>query len=398
MLNCMALIFCATLVFPIAFADKSTIQKQSFVSNEKKRTFYLFVPEGLSASEPVPLLLVLHGSNRNGLSLVEKWKDIAAKEKFIVAGLDAKDSSRWSTDADNPSVLRDLVDLLAAKYPINPRRVYLFGHSGGAVYAINLSMIESEYFAATAVHAGSWRDRYEVEVLRNARRRVPIAIWIGTKDPFFSVESARATRAVLVGNGFVAELTEIAGHDHWYYDIAPKINEAAWQFLKRYELTANPRYTEFVETSKAADANKVITEINGLQKQVIGLVQQANSLETQMSGKDLSRERSDILKLAGDEVEALSQAAGMARAAVQKAELAAKMRIGERNQTYMAASARYYAKLAEFLDAQREQAEILLSDEPVDAITAKRNSARQKLNELQRHMEELRSQAEKVAP
>ena len=398
MLVCGALILCVAFFFPVSSAETPKIEKQSFVSSDQKRTFYLFVPEALSATEPVPLLLVLHGSGRNGLSLVEKWKDVAAKEKFIVAGLDARDSSRWSTNADNPSVLRDLVDWLAAKYPVNRRRVYLFGHSGGAVFAIDLSMIESEYFAATAVHAGSWRERYEFELLKNAKRKVPIGIWIGTRDPFFSLESARATRAALVGNGFVAEVTEIAGHDHWYYDLAPQINEAAWQFLKRYELTANPRYTEFVEATKAADANKLIAEINALQKQVIGLVQQANSFEAQISGKDLSRERAEIVKLAGDEIEALSQGAGKVRTAAQKAELAAKMKIGERNQTYLATSARYYARLAEFLDAQREQAEILLSNEPLETITVKRNDARKRLEELQRQMEELRSQAEKVAP
>lgn len=31
--------------------------------------------------------------------------------------------------------------------------------------------------------------------------------------------------------GFPIELTEIAKHDHWYYDLAPKINRNAWDFL-----------------------------------------------------------------------------------------------------------------------------------------------------------------------
>jgi poly(3-hydroxybutyrate) depolymerase len=396
--SCVTLIFCLTLWWPLLIAAKPTIEKQTFVSNNKKRTFYLFVPEGLSSGESVPLLLVFHGSGRNGLSLVEKWKDLATKERFIVAGLDSQDSSHWSTSADGPSVVHDLVDLLESKYPINTRCVYLFGHSAGAVYAINLSMIESEYFTATAVHAGSWREQSEFEMLKSARRKLPIAIWVGTKDPFFSVESVRATRDALTADGFVVEVTEMPGHDHWYYDLAPQINEAAWQFLKRYALTENPRYVESVQADKAADANKLIASINGLWRQVMTLVQQANSFENQIAAEDAIRERADLRKLATDEIGTLKPAAGMARDAAQKAELAAQMKIGERNRAYLMASARYYSKFAELIDAQIAMAEVLLSNEPTDVLATKRLDARKKVEELQREVDELVSEAQKAAP
>src|SRR5689334_10593731 len=80
------------LSVPTVSFTKSKIEKQSFSSNRKNRTFYLFVPEATSTAERVPLLLVFHGSGHNGLSLVEKWKELADKENFIVAGLDSADS------------------------------------------------------------------------------------------------------------------------------------------------------------------------------------------------------------------------------------------------------------------------------------------------------------------
>ena len=46
---------------------------------------------------------------------------------------------------------------LKSKYPINPRRVYLFGHSAGASFALHMSLMESQYFAAAAIHAGALR-------------------------------------------------------------------------------------------------------------------------------------------------------------------------------------------------------------------------------------------------
>ncbi|HEY3102935.1 MAG TPA: alpha/beta hydrolase-fold protein [Pyrinomonadaceae bacterium] len=386
------------LLLPCWLVAKNKIEKQSFTSNNNKRTFYLFVPETLNATQRAPLLLVFHGSGRNGLSLVEKWTNLAAKENFIVAGLDSMDSSRWSTTADNPGVLRDLVELLESKYPIDPRRVYLFGHSGGAVFAIDISMIESEYFAAAAVHAGSWREKEEFEMMRSAHRRIPIAIWVGTNDPFFSVASVRATRDALSAAGFSVEVTEMPGHDHWYYDLAPKINRAAWQFFQQHELPTVPRYAEFVTAAEASDANQLITEANSLQTQVMELVNQTNMLESQMRAKDLNRDRPELQRLAGQEAELLKQSKVMMKAAAEKAQRAAQMKVGAKNQAYLQASARYYLKFAEFLEAKRAEAEALLGTDSPDVINTKRSEARKKVETLQREVDELRTQAEKAVP
>lgn len=58
---------------------------------ERHRTMHYFksldiVPASVKPGTPVPLLITLHGSSRNGLSLVEKWKELADKEGFIVVG------------------------------------------------------------------------------------------------------------------------------------------------------------------------------------------------------------------------------------------------------------------------------------------------------------------------
>ena len=390
-----------SLLVVMSFASVSAanpkIEKQSFTSNNKKRTFYLFVPELSKPAEPVPLLLVFHGSGRNGLSLVEKWRDLAAREGFIVAGLDAHDSSHWSTTDDNPVVLRDLVETLKSKYAIDSRRIYLFGHSAGAVFAIDVAMVESEYFAAAAVHAGSWRERDEFEIMQSARRKTPIAIWVGTKDPFFSVASARATRDALIAKGFPAQVTEMPGHDHWYYDLAPKINEAAWEFLKQYELPTEPRYAEFVEAARAADANKLIAEINLLQGRLMELVKQANLLESQISGKDLTRDAAELQKLAMQEGELLTDASALAKAAAGKAQRAAQMKIGERNSQYLQASS-YYQKFGELLDAQREAAEVLLTTDSAKIVVTKRTEAMRKVEQLQSEVNDLRAKVERAMP
>lgn len=151
-------ISCVLLIVGFAIpAAAQKVRKETIESQGKKRTFYLLVPETATSEHPAPLLLLLHGSGRNGLSLVDKWKDLAVKEGIVLAGPDAINSAGWNAPADGPDFLHDLISDLKSKYPIDSRRMYLFGHSGGATFALYMSLFESEYFAAAAIHAGALR-------------------------------------------------------------------------------------------------------------------------------------------------------------------------------------------------------------------------------------------------
>ena len=118
------------------------------------------------------------------------------------------------------------------------------GGHGGAIFALEMSLMESQYFAATAVHAGALA-RDDADLMDSAKRKIPIFIQVGDSDQSFPLKVVRATRDALNAKGFAAELTEIPGHDHWYYDVAPKINLKAWEFLKSHELEGDPVYRKF---------------------------------------------------------------------------------------------------------------------------------------------------------
>jgi poly(3-hydroxybutyrate) depolymerase len=220
------------------------IVKESMRSQGKDRTYYLFTPDKISSTAPAPLIVLLHGSGRNGRSLVETWKELAKKEMIIIAGPDALDSEMWRIPEDGPDFIYELVEALKAKYPINARRVYLFGHSAGAGQALYLSLLESEYFAATAVHAGALAPQ-DNSYIDHAQRKIPIAIFVGTNDESFPLPVVRATRDALNSRGFKSELTEILGHTHWYYNRASEINQNAWEFLERHELGGEPKYQQY---------------------------------------------------------------------------------------------------------------------------------------------------------
>jgi predicted peptidase len=223
---------------------KDDITKELMTSAGKTRVYYLYVPSTLKPGTPAPLIVTLHGSNRTGVTLVEKWKDLAKKEGIILAGPDATNLQGWGAPQDGPDFLRDLVESLKSKYPINPKRVYLFGHSAGAIFSLEMSLMESQYFAATAIHAGAL-GKDDLELIDMAKRKIPIHIQVGDSDEYFPLKIVRATRDALVKGGFTVELKEIAGHDHWYYDQAAKFNQTAWDFLKNLELDAEPKYQKY---------------------------------------------------------------------------------------------------------------------------------------------------------
>ncbi len=224
-------------------AASQNIEKGLIRSNGKERAYYLFVPEKLDAAKPVPLVVLLHGSGRNGMSLAEKWKDLAKKEGFIIVGPDAADMRGWAIPADGPAYMHELVESLKAKYPIDPKRVYLFGHSAGAGVAFYFSLLESEYFAATAVHAGALRGD-DSSIIEGSRRKIPFSIFIGTADRFVPVNAVRATLDALIGAGFPVDYNEMSGHTHDYYGKSAEINAKAWSFLLKHALSSAPKYEE----------------------------------------------------------------------------------------------------------------------------------------------------------
>ena len=227
-----------------ALAAKGKTEKRALVSAGKRRIYYRYVPSGVSAKRRAPLLVTLHGSGRNGWSLVYKWRKLAEKQGIILVGPDSTNSEIWNIDNDGPAFLHDLVEETRRELPIDGRRIYLFGHSAGAVFAIEIAALESEYFAAAAVHAGALESQYH-SVFQYASRKTPIFLVVGTRDVLFPLPSVRATRDALAERGFPVELRELWNHNHNYYVRSGEINRYSWEFLSRHALPGEPKYKEY---------------------------------------------------------------------------------------------------------------------------------------------------------
>ena len=113
-----------------------------------------------AATDPAPLLVVLHGNNESAAERAEKWQDAARRRGWRILALDCprelgcNAEGQWYVWNGNAHWIFERVRELSAREPIDASRIYLAGWSGGATY-IGRRMTEwPRMFAAVVIHGG----------------------------------------------------------------------------------------------------------------------------------------------------------------------------------------------------------------------------------------------------
>lgn len=139
------------------------------------RPYGLAVPGSYRASTPTPLVVVLHGYGSSGRAQAEYFGLLADAEEhgYLLAypdGLvDPRGSRFWNaTDAccnfygssvDDVAYLGAVIDDVAARYTVDPRRVFVIGHSNGGFMAHRLACEIGGRLAAVVSLAGAtWQN------------------------------------------------------------------------------------------------------------------------------------------------------------------------------------------------------------------------------------------------
>ena len=165
-----------TSVVVIALAAGALALPSTAASPTADRPYGLKVPAGYDGKHPVPLVVLLHGYTSNGATQAGYFGLLTEADKagFLLAYPDGTrdrlGNRFWNaTDAccdffhsgvDDVAYLDAVIAEISARYPVDPARVYVVGHSNGAFMAHRYACDRASRVAAIVTLAGmTWKDQ-----------------------------------------------------------------------------------------------------------------------------------------------------------------------------------------------------------------------------------------------
>jgi poly(3-hydroxybutyrate) depolymerase len=193
----------------------------------------VFAPDTYRTTAQLPVLLLIHGSGGTGEGMISAWRSFAEEKGIILVAPTLPLDARLETEV--PQLFPQLMDAVRQSWKFDPKRVYVFGYSAGAYSTFDAATLASTYFAAAAVFAGIITPDYD-SIATQAKRKTPIAIYIGDSDQFFQLAQTRRTRDLLASNGFPVHYVELKHQDHNYAAAGATVNPDAWSFMSQHSL------------------------------------------------------------------------------------------------------------------------------------------------------------------
>jgi poly(3-hydroxybutyrate) depolymerase len=152
--------------------------------SDSSHSYALYVPSHYTPSHTWPVIFAFDPGAR-GRTPVERYQAAAERYGYIVAG--SNNSRNGSTDF--PKILAMMVDDVAARLAVDPRRVYLAGMSGGARTALGVALASKDIAGVVASSAGYPDSRVRTTL------PFPLFATAGTED-FNHLEMRKLDRAL----------------------------------------------------------------------------------------------------------------------------------------------------------------------------------------------------------
>lgn len=191
------------------------------------RQYHSYLGKGAQPGASHPTVVLLHGSNRTGASLIDMWKEAADQNNLLLLAPDSADKEGWNKWRDPLGFLNSIIDDADSHSNVDRDQIYLFGHSAGGRHATSLATNQSHPFRALATHGG-FNDAKTLSLSSAPGYKVPVSLYLGSKDQIFNVDVAKHTAKEFHAAGHNAELFVIDDHTHWYYGVGPELNKQIW--------------------------------------------------------------------------------------------------------------------------------------------------------------------------
>jgi predicted esterase len=194
---------------PFYTAEKPGQFWLSVPTEPKKATpVRVFVPRMLDAKKPVPVVVALHGAGGSENLFFEGYgaghivKECRKRGWLLVA---PRSGLAFGTAPPVPALL----DELAKRYPLDPKRVFIIGHSMGAMQTVELLQKHPGKFAAAAVLGGGGAPR-DAKALAD----LPLFVGVGEKDTLALNLARELNKSLTKGGAKKLTYKEYPGLEH----------------------------------------------------------------------------------------------------------------------------------------------------------------------------------------
>ena len=175
------------------FSNKTGDLKKAYRSavDQTLQPYRLFIPSTYDATKPAPLVITLHGMGGDESSMFDGYggsgalKNEAEKHGFILASPKGREPASMYRGAAEKDVL-DVLAEVRRDYKVDPKRIYLMGHSMGGYGTWSIAMAHPEKFAALGPIAGGGDPRGMEKI-----KHIPHFIVHGDNDKTVPVTQSR---------------------------------------------------------------------------------------------------------------------------------------------------------------------------------------------------------------
>ena len=169
---------------PIIFSEDITFN-YSWVSDGEHMPYALYTPSCADEYDEIPLIVWLHGTGQIGVSEWEfrNWSLPAVMENWTLEGFNAYvlcaqlsapfNNGTWNNPT-SMGYVKDLLDSFISEHNVDRSKVYILGHSLGAVGSVYMAHEMPEYFAACVAMCPYYQgfDITEIEI--------PVMAYVGS--------------------------------------------------------------------------------------------------------------------------------------------------------------------------------------------------------------------------
>jgi polyhydroxybutyrate depolymerase len=168
-------------------------EKHTLKHGEHERTYILRLPKELPKDKPVPLVIWFHGGTEKREYPIQsgRFGELADRERFIFVMPHAvgghwndgreTDFESFKEKVDDAGFVAAMIAEIEKKRRIDPKRIFAFGMSNGAMCSHYIAARMSEKIAAIAPVVGGMPDPFH----KSFKPKEPLSVLIinGTKDP-----------------------------------------------------------------------------------------------------------------------------------------------------------------------------------------------------------------------